>query len=102
VIISGATGDECCEANGIFLFLGVKDDRPLYKNLVNQSRLHYASDSKWYVSNKADLELKKITGWCRSVEAGWGHPSPLVTVATMVLITSRKKKLKKTCTVVIC
>lgn len=42
---------------------------------MNQSYLHCASDSKWYVSNKAGFEANEAVGWCRSVEEGLEHPS---------------------------
>ena len=100
VVFSGASGEISFRVNGIFLFQGIKDDMPFYKNLVNQQYCHRASDGNWYVSDKESFEANKASGYCDSVEAGWDHPSralrwtvwdgskweeqPAVKVATMV------------------
>ena len=52
----------------------MKDDKPLFTNLVNQIYLHYAADSRWYASNKGYFDANKTFGWYRSVELGLGHP----------------------------
>jgi len=75
LVISGATGSNSDCVNGNFVFQGIKDDMPFYKNLINQSYCYRASDGKWYVSDEADLEAGEAAGFCASLEAGLGHPS---------------------------
>ena len=53
----------------------MKNGMPYYMNLVNQSYLYRASDSKWTVYNKVNFEENKAGGWCSSIETGLGHPS---------------------------
>jgi hypothetical protein len=101
LVFSGATGETSGNVNGIFLYQGIKDDMPFYKNLANQMYCYRASDGKWCVSTNADFEAGKAFGWCYSAEEGLGHPSrasmwlvvningkfedqPSVKVATMV------------------
>ena len=74
-MIFGATGVNYRHVNGVYLYKGMKNEKPFYKNLANQSFLFFASDGKWYVSNKEDFDASKAFGWCRSVESGLGHPS---------------------------
>ncbi len=74
MILSGVTGVNSSIVNGVYLFKGMKDDKPFYKNLVSQSFLFCASDNKWCVSSKEDCDAGKAAGWCRSVESGLDHP----------------------------
>ena len=75
VVFSGATDDNSDMVNGIFLFQGIKDDMPFYKNLVNQSYCYSVFDGKWFVNDKAKFEESNASGHCVSVDAGLGHPS---------------------------
>ena len=75
VVFSGATDDNSDMVNGIFLFQGIKDDMPFYKNLVNQSYCYSVSYGIWYVNDKAKFEVSRASGYCASVDAGLGHPS---------------------------
>ncbi len=75
MIISGATGMNSGEVNGIYLSQNAKSDRLFYKNLVNQCLLFYAPNGQWQISSNEDLESNKAWVWCRSDESGLGHPS---------------------------
>jgi hypothetical protein len=75
VVFSGATGNNSDMVNGIFLFQGIKDDMPFYKNLVNQSYCYSVSGGQWFVNYKAKFEEDKASGFCASFDAGLGHPS---------------------------
>lgn len=83
VIISGATGKNSGFVNGIYTPHGVKDNKLVLKNLVNQRYLHCGTNGNWYAATKADFESNKNAGFGSSVEAGFGHPSlvPLWKVA---------------------
>ena len=101
MVFSGASDDKSGVVNGIFLFQGIKDDMPFYKNLVNQSYCYRANNGMWLVSDKESYEASKAAGWCSSVKTGCGHPSralrwkvlvngkfeeqPAVEVATIVI-----------------
>ena len=103
--MSGSTGKNSGEVDGVYVYQDMKGDKPFYKNLVNQSYL-YQTNGFWYVSGKDDFDAGKATGWCRSAEAGLVNPSrahlwkmwrglktkwvdqPSVKVATMVLSLS--------------
>ena len=75
VVFSGATGTNSDLVNGVFFFMGIKDDKPFYKNLVSQRYCYRATDDRWYVHNKANFDTSKNSGVCSSLEAGWVHPS---------------------------
>lgn len=78
MIISGATGVNSSDVNGIYFYQGMKDKQPVYTNLVNHRYLCYSSNGKWYATDKEEFDLNVTSlhmGWCRSVESGFGHPS---------------------------
>ena len=75
ISISGATGANSVNANGIFFFQGITNETPFYKNVANQKYFYRASDGYWYVYDKESFDACKPGGWCHSAEAGLGHPT---------------------------
>ena len=111
VVFSGATGNNSDMVNGIFLFQGIKDDKPFYKNLVSQRYCYCATDGRWYVHVKANFDTSKAAGVCSTIEAGYVHPSrasrwqmgvngkweeqPAITVQTMVSLIKETTRFLK-------
>jgi len=121
VIISGVTG---ADINGIYVFQGMKNDKPFYKNLLNQHYLYYASGRhQWVFSNKADFDFSDKVSFevsyrvcCYSAVFGFGHPSlvglwkssgnfecedqPAMTVATMEVCISERNDVHNSCFII--
>ena len=77
VVLSGATGPDAPNINGVYEPTGEEhNSKPLYRKVGDPGWwLRCTPDGDWTVSSKVDMEANNLVGECSSAVIGLAHPT---------------------------